>query len=219
MNIFDILGPVMIGPSSSHTAGAVRAGNVAARLLGKPIKSAEITLYGSFAKTYYGHGTDCAILGGLLEFTPADHRIPNSHEHAKQSGIEYNILTDSLDMAHPNTVKISLCAQDDSKIEVTVESLGGGAINVVKIDDAEVSFTTEYYTTVVFNDDKSGVISNVTSVFAQHEVNIAYMRLFRYGKSAIMVIESDQATPHNAQAQLRLIRHVNRVIDIAPFTD
>ncbi len=219
MNIFDILGPVMIGPSSSHTAGAVRAGNVAARLLGMPIKSAEITLYGSFAKTYYGHGTDCAILGGLLEFKPADIRIPNSHLLATQSGIDYKIVVDNLETAHPNTVKIHLCACDDSEITVTVESVGGGSINVVKIDDAEVSFTTEYFTTVVFNEDKSGVMSGVTSVFAQYEVNIAFMKLFRYGKSAIMVIESDQALPKKAEQQLRLIRHVNRVIDIAPFLD
>ncbi len=219
MNIFDILGPVMIGPSSSHTAGAVRAGNVAARLLGKPIVSAKITLYGSFAKTYYGHGTDCAILGGILGFSSDDRRIPNSHQFAEQSGIEYKIIIENIEMAHPNTVKLELTSADNSEISVTVESVGGGSINVVKIDDADVSFTTEYFTTVIFNEDKSGVMSGVTSVYAQYEINIAFMKLFRYGKSAIMVIESDQALPKKAEQQLRLIRHVNRVIDIEPFTD
>ncbi len=217
MNIFDILGPVMIGPSSSHTAGAVRAGNVAAQLLAKPIKRAEITLYGSFAKTYYGHGTDCAIVGGLLGFSPSDHRIPESHRLAVKAGMDFTITADTITMSHPNTVKLVLVANDESSISVTVESLGGGAINIVRIDDAEVSFTTEYYTTVVFNDDRSGVLSDITAVYASHGINIAFMRLFRVASSAIMVIESDIPISDEISCSLKAIKYVNKIITISPL--
>ncbi len=218
MNIFEILGPVMIGPSSSHTAGVVRAGNVSARLLGKPVCNAVITLYGSFAKTYFGHGTDCAVLGGLMGFLPDDPRIPNTHELAKEAGINYRFeLNSDESVLHPNTVKLELTASDRSFISVRVQSLGGGAINVCGIDDAEVSFTTEYHTTVIMNEDKSGVVADVSSVFARCSVNIAFMRLFRLNKSAIMVIESDDPMPASAGVELSKVRHVTRVIDIPSF--
>ncbi len=217
MNIFEILGPVMIGPSSSHTAGAVRAGNVAARLLGRKVARAEIILYGSLAKTYYGHGTDCAIIGGLLGFSPDDENIVNSHELAKKTGLEYSIeLCYDEVVLHPNTVRLNLFSEN-TQITVCVQSLGGGAINVSGIDDAEVSFTTEYYTTVIFNEDKSGVMADVCAVFAKMDINIAFMKLFRTESSAIMVIESDEALPQQSLDELKKILYVNRVIAIAPF--
>ncbi len=218
MNIFEILGPVMIGPSSSHTAGAVRAGNVAARLLGQKVARAEIVLYGSLAKTYYGHGTDCAIIGGLLGFFPDNENIPNSHALAQQAGMKYSFeLNFDESILHPNTVSLRLFSDCQTEITVRVESLGGGAINVSGIDDAEVSFTTEYHTTVIFNDDKSGVIAEVSSVFAKMGVNIAFMKLFRTEGGAIMVIESDEALPEQSLVDLKKVKFVNRVIGISPF--
>ncbi len=219
MNIFDILGPVMIGPSSSHTAGAVRAANVAAKLLAKPIMSAKITLYGSLAKTYYGHGTDCAVLGGLMGFSPDDYRITNSHRLARDAKIEYIIATSAQSMPHPNTVKIELTASDNSQMSIMVESVGGGAIKIVMIDNAEVSFTTEYHTTVIFNDDKSGVLSSITAVFANYCINIAFMKLFRLDKSAIIIIEADQPLPQVALECLKKLDYITSVISIEPQTN
>ncbi len=219
MNVFDIIGPVMIGPSSSHTAGASRAGLVARHLLGTEPVRAEITLYGSFAKTYAGHGADRAIVGGILGFSLDDERIRNSFFHAKERGLEFSFHISEEDAGHPNTVRIVLESKNGEKICVVVRSVGAGVVNVVEINGGEVHFTAEYDTTVIFNNDRAGVIAEITSVFARHGINIAFMRVFRKdeGKDAVMVIETDQGVNDLLQNELRTVENIRKVITIPPL--
>ncbi len=220
MNIFDIIGPVMIGPSSSHTAGAARAGYIARKLLGRTPVKAKIGLYGSFTATYFGHGTDRAILGGILGFSPADTNIKDSFDIAKQQGLEYEFYALDLKSAHPNTTKITLYDKDNNSISVMVSSVGGGVIEVNEINDNKVSFSANYATTVIFNHDKAGVVANVTSVLADYKINIAFMKLFRDtdGGNAIMVIESDELVKKEVIDELGKIVNVTKVIYIDPFS-
>lgn len=219
MNIFDMIGPVMVGPSSSHTAGAARAGYVARMLLGeKPVK-ATITLSGSFAQTYQGHGTDRAIIGGILGFPPSDLRIRDSFKEAEKSGLAYNFRMEELENTAPNTAKIELQGENGAAISTVISSVGGGVVQVVRINGADVKFSAEYPTTVVFNDDKPGIVAKVSEHFAAHHINIAFMRLFRRaeGQEAIMVIESDQKVEKEMLESLRRSEHINKVIAIEPF--
>lgn len=219
MNLFDIIGPVMIGPSSSHTAGASRAGLVARHLLDAEPVRANITLYGSFAKTYAGHGADRAIIGGILGFSLDDERIRDSFTHAKARGLAFTFATSEKDVGHPNTVRIELTGADGETVCVVVRSVGAGVVNVVEIDGGEVFFTAEYDTTVIFNRDRAGVIADITAVFARHGINIAFMRVFRKGegKEAVMVIETDQSVSPLLQRELRGVDNIRKVITIPPL--
>ena len=219
MNVFDIVGPVMIGPSSSHTAGASRAGLVSRRLLGEEPKKAHITLYGSFAKTYAGHGADRAIVGGILGYELDDVRLRDSFTYAVQAGLDFEFEISDDESEHPNTVKIVLDGERGAHTEVVVQSVGAGVVHVVNIDGAEVLFTAEYDTTVIFTSDKRGVIARVSSLFAEHGVNIAFMRFFRKqeGKDAIMVIETDEKIDASLTNELCSMKEAARVITIPPF--
>lgn len=151
MDIFDIIGPVMVGPSSSHTAGAVRIGYIAGKLMGEPIAKAEILLYGSFLATGKGHGTRKALVAGLLGMKPDDMRIPDSFEIAKEHGIEVVFGESALRDAHPNTAQIFLISVTGKKLEVVGESLGGSRINIAQIDGISTNFSGDYPTLVVHN--------------------------------------------------------------------
>ena len=185
MNIFDILGPVMVGPSSSHTAGAVRIGLVAGKLLAEPIKEAQIHLHGSFWATGSGHGTDRAIVAGLLGLAVDDARIPHSFELADEAGMKFSFDHVELVDAHPNTVKLNLTGVNGSVLEVVAASIGGGRIRVCEIDGLPANFEGDYPTLIVRNIDQPG------------HVNIATLQLFRQsrGGQAAMVIECDQEVP------------------------
>lgn len=199
MNIFDILGPVMVGPSSSHTAGAVRIGNISRRLLGdKPVK-AEIYLHGSFALTGVGHGTDKAIIAGLLGMETDDMRIPESFEIAVKEGLEYSIGTVNLKEAHPNSVLLKLKGEGGRELEIIASSVGGGRINVEEIDGIKTQFSGDYPTLVVHNEDRPGHVAQVTSALSHHGINIATLKLFRdkRGGYAVMIAETDQPIPEN----------------------
>ena len=194
MNIFDILGPVMVGPSSYHTAGAVRIGLMTKKLLGaKPVK-AEILLHGSFAATGQGHGTDRAIVAGLLGMQPDDMRIPKSFEEAAKEGLEFSIKKTRIANAHPNTALITAYGANRNKIVVQLSSLGGGRIMINTLDGIEVNCTGECPTLIVHNNDTPGHVARVTTLLAQSGVNIATMHLYRdkRGGYAVMVIETDQ---------------------------
>lgn len=219
MNLFDIIGPVMIGPSSSHTAGAARAGLVARRLLGTAPVRANITLYGSFAKTYVGHGADRAIIGGILGFALDDERLRDSFSHAAQQGLDFSFEVSEQDAGHPNTVKIELADANGGSVCVVVRSVGAGAVNVVEIDGGAVHFTAEYDTTVIFNNDRAGTIAQVAAVFAQYGINIAFMRVFRKyeGRDAVMVIETDQSVSDVLLRELRAAENICKVITIPPL--
>ncbi len=197
MNIFEIIGPVMVGPSSSHTAGAARIGYVARCLLGEEIARAEIRLYGSFLATGRGHGTDRALVGGLMGMKPDDYRLPKSIELAKEKGIQLRFGEALLKEAHPNTAQLLLTGASGKTLEVIGESLGGGRINIAQIDGIETNFSGENPTLIVHNLDQPGHVSEVTSMLAHKSVNIATMQLYRAGKGdrAVMVIECDQEIP------------------------
>ena len=199
MDIFDILGPVMVGPSSSHTAGAARIGAMARTLLGEEVADAKLHLYGSFAETGKGHGTDRALVAGLLGMKPDDLRIPNAFEEAKKAGLTYTIDEIKLRDAHPNTAVIDAESADGKTLTMQASSIGGGRIMVNKLDGIDVNFTGMYNTLVIRTEDASGTVAAVTSILSQLRINVANMSLYRHkrGGDALMVIETDQhLKPH-----------------------
>ena len=213
MAIFDIIGPIMVGPSSSHTAGAVRIGYVSGKLLGEPVKKAVINLYGSFLATGKGHGTQKAIVAGLLGMKTDDMRIPQSFEIAKAKGIEFEFGEAVLKDAHPNTVQLCLIGQSGRQLEVVGESIGGARINIAKIDGIETNFSGDYPTLVVHNLDQPGHIAEVTSMLAHKSVNIATMQLYRSarGGEAVMVVECDQEIPKEGIDWLKRVEGIKKV--------
>lgn len=193
MSLLDVIGPVMVGPSSSHTAGACRLALLARHSLIEPPERAEIELHGSFAKTARGHGTDLALIGGLLGMFPDDDRIPHARTHAADAGLEVSFRTADLGDVHPNTVRIALHAGEEH-VTLTGSSLGGGAVRVFDLDGFEIRFTGGYHTLVVLHRDTPGVIARVARVVADDEGNIAtlYSARKRKGGDAMMSIEIDK---------------------------
>lgn len=193
MNVFDILGPVMIGPSSSHTAGAARIGLITRALLGQPAVKARIFLHGSFAKTYKGHGTDKAMVAGILGMKTDDERIRFSLEEAHKEGLTVEIVTGELEGAHPNTAEITLTAADGHEVSLRGSSIGGGNIVITRVNGMEVSLTGQHTTLIVLHRDAPGTIAAVTELMAEQGVNICNFRLARKtrGGQAVMTIEID----------------------------
>ncbi|MBN6886601.1 L-serine dehydratase [Cytobacillus horneckiae] len=210
---FDIIGPVMIGPSSSHTAGAARIGRVARTLFGHQPKRAEIYLYGSFAKTYKGHGTDVAIVGGILDFDTFDERIPSSLTLAEQAGMEVQFTVEEAVTDHPNTVRIKLF-DDEKEMELVGISIGGGTIEIIELNSFALKLSGEHPAILVVHNDQFGVISNVTKILAQHEINIGHMEVSRKekGKMALMVIEVDQKIDQSLMDDIAELTNVTQVI-------
>lgn len=197
-SIFDVIGPNMIGPSSSHTAGAVSIAWMARRLFQEEIVRVEFTLYGSFAKTYRGHGTDKALLGGILGFAPDDIRIRDAFQIAKERGLEFSFKEDH-DTAglHPNTADILMDNGKGRTQFIRGVSIGGGRMKIVKINQIDVDFTGEYSTLIVKQSDRPGVVAHIARCLSERQVNIAFMRLYReaLGETAYTIIESDQHIP------------------------
>lgn len=216
MDIFDILGPVMVGPSSSHTAGAARIGAMARTLLGEPVTEAKIHLYGSFAETGRGHGTDRALVAGLLGMKPDDLRIPSAFEEAARAGLRYTFDVISLRDAHPNTAVLELTGKGGRALTVQASSLGGGRIMVNKLDGIEVNFTGESNTLVVRNQDELGSVAAVTSILNQLHVNVANMSVHRHkrGGDALMVIETDQ---HIKPKQVEFISELPGILGVTYY--
>ena len=212
LSIFDVIGPNMIGPSSSHTAGAVSIALMARNLFSEEIKSVRFTLYGSFSKTYQGHGTDRALLGGILGFSTDDERIRDAFDHAKKLGLTYEYIIDELTVTnHPNTADIELTGVTGRKMTIRGESIGGGKMKIVRIDHIDVEFTGEYSTLIVHQMDKPGVVAHITQALSEHNVNIAFMRLFREekGAAAYTVVESDEKIPVAVLDQIRTNKYVS----------
>ena len=216
MDIFDILGPVMVGPSSSHTAGAARIGAMARTLLGEEVAYAKLHLYGSFAETGKGHGTDRALVAGLLGMKPDDLRIPNAFEEAEKAGLRYTIDEIDLRDAHPNTAVLELTGKGGRTLTVQASSLGGGRIMVNKLDGIEVNFTGESNTLVVRNQDEFGSVAAVTSILNQLRVNVANMSVHRHkrGGDALMVIETDQ---HIKPKQVEFISELPGILGVTYY--
>ncbi len=204
-SVFDIIGPRMTGPSSSHTAGAVRIAYIARRLVGEEISRVHFTLYGSFAETGRGHGTDKALIGGILGFMPDDERIRRAYEYAKEQGVLVEFTYSDEPAEHPNTVKIEISDVKDHTMEVVGRSVGGGNILITEINEQAVELSGEYPTLIVSHRDEPGVIAEVSHVLAQLNVNIAFMRVFRHGRGrdAYMCIETDTPVTKEMQAIIR----------------
>lgn len=213
MNLFDIVGPIMVGPSSSHTAGAVKIGYVTRKLLGQRIAKAEILLYGSFLATGMGHGTNFAVVAGLLGMHPDDERIPVSIDIARNLGIELAFGAAELVDAHPNSIQINLVGKDGRKVSVVGESLGGSLINIASMDGLGANFTGDYPTLIVHNTDQPGHVSEVTSMLAHKFVNIATMQLYRANRGgySVMVIECDQEVPREGLQWLERLEGLEKV--------
>lgn len=216
INIFDMMGPVMVGPSSSHTAGAARIGNMGRTLLGEEVARADIGLYGSFAETGFGHGTDRALLAGLLGMKPDDLRIPNAYEEANRTGMAYSFRTVELRDAHPNTALLELTGKSGKKLTLQASSVGGGAIVVNKIDGIDVNFTGDFNTLIVRNQDESGSVAAITSILSQVHINVANMSVNRHrrGGDALMVIETDQ---HIKPRQVEFLSELPGILSVTYY--
>lgn len=218
-NVFELLGPIMVGPSSSHTAGAVRLGAMARKILGEEPIGGTIILHGSFAKTGKGHGTDLALVAGLLGMAPDDERIPEAPKIAKERGL--NLSFDSADLGdvHPNTVKFDLIGKMGRHVQVVGSSIGGGTIIIHEINDFKVEIRGDYPTLVILHQDLSGVVAQVTLLLATAQINIARMLVSREkrGAQALMVLETDQRIDDAVLALLRKLPRIDQALAIEPL--
>mgnify|MGYP004507251597 FL=1 len=207
MDIFDLIGPIMVGPSSSHTAGAVRIGLVTRRLLGTEPLRAELLLHGSFADTGRGHGTDRALVAGLLGMEPDDERIPDSFEYARERGLEFHFGSCNLREAHPNSVLLRVEGADGHGVEVVGASIGGGRIQIRQLNGMPLCFSAEQPTLIVRNEDQPGSVADVSRLLAEHGINIATFQVNRSsrGGTAVMVIECDATLSDDIAEDIRRI--------------
>jgi L-serine dehydratase len=215
---FDIIGPIMIGPSSSHTAGAARLGKVAAAIAGDSIKEVTFLLHGSFSKTYKGHGTDRALVAGILGMEPSDVRLRESIDIAREKGIKIDFKEKYLGDVHPNTVKFVIKDNQDNISEITGSSIGGGSIVITEVNGQEVNFTGEYPTVIISHRDVPGAVSKVSAILYNNNVNIAFMSVFRTkkGKNATMIFEVDSLLNEVVINEIKKVEAVDRVIKINP---
>lgn len=220
VSLFDILGPVMVGPSSSHTAGACRLGLMARAIIGGMPEHARISLHGSFAATGEGHGTHRALIGGLVGIAPDDLRLRGAYDEAKQAGLAWEFAEIDLgEDAHPNTVVFEL-RRGPATVRVRGASVGGGRIEITAIDEFPVSLAGDYHTLVVLARDEPGTIMTITALLAAEQINLATMRVDRTGrhKEALMTIEADGPVPDQVLEELRgfdWLQWVRRIEKIA----
>lgn len=217
-SVFDILGPTMIGPSSSHTAGAARIGKIARNIAGDEFVSVDFYLHGSFAKTYRGHGTDRALVAGVLGMETYDERLRNSLEIANKMGIAINFIESDLGDEHPNTVKMVFTMGDNRQFYVIGSSIGGGNVIINNINGDEVSFTGQYPTLIIKHRDIKGMISKVSSILALEGINIGTMKVTRQakGQGASMIIETDSSIPDYVVKELTAMTNIISVRAINP---
>jgi L-serine dehydratase len=219
MNVFDIIGPVMIGPSSSHTAGAVRIARAASQILGEEPRRAEIGLAGSYAQTYRGHGTDLALVAGLLGLDGSDERIRDSFSIAKERGLEFSFTEVKIPKAHPNTARLHLFGAAKECV-VQGASVGGGNILITNVNGMETSFSGACDTLIIAHKDMPGMIAEVASLMAWHGINIGNFKLNRphKGFQAVMILEIDGEANLELADKLRALPHIDSVVYLAgPF--
>ena len=220
VGVFDILGPIMVGPSSSHTAGAARLGKIARAVAGGDIKKVIFLLHGSFAKTYKGHGTDRALVAGILGMEPSDLRLRDSLEIARELGLKIGFKEADLGDVHPNTVEFIIRGKEGN-YGLIGSSIGGGSIEVTSVNGNAVNFTGAYPTVIVSNRDVPGVLSKVASILYDNDINIAFMKVFRNqkGKNATMVFEVDHEITAEIIGNIKAIEGINKVIMINPIKE
>lgn len=206
-SVFDIIGPRMTGPSSSHTAGAARLALVARKIAGDDVAEASFTLYGSFAETGKGHGTDKALIGGILGMEPDDPSIREAYAVAAERGVLVNVDFSDEAPVHPNTARIHVVSSTGKTTDVLGTSIGGGNIRITEINGLSVEFTGEYHTLIAQYEDEPGIISAISTVLARLNINIAFMKVFRHGKgeSALMTIETDQEITQEVLSTILLL--------------
>ena len=211
-DVFSIIGPSMVGPSSSHTAGAVRIGRTARQLFGRQPAKVEIALYKSFSATYRGHGTDCALAAGLLNYDTDDYRIRNALQLAEDAGMAITFRQGGSIVAHPNSVVIKMWDEKQEDV-IKASSIGGGNIEITGINDFDVKATMALPTLVVFHADRPGVLGEVTSLLGDFQINIGYMEVDRKGRrgEALSVIELDDRVDEGTLRKLREISAIRRV--------
>lgn len=217
--VFDILGPIMIGPSSSHTAGAARLGKIARAIAGNDIDEVTFMLHGSFGKTYRGHGTDKALVAGILGMEPSDVRLRNSIEIAEDKGIKLTFKEADLGDQHPNTVKFIIINSKKETFEIVGSSIGGGSIKVSEINGNQVDFTGEYPTLIICHKDIPGAVSKVADIVYKGNINIAFMKVYRHekGKLAQMVFEMDNELSNEIIKEIKKVDAVQNLIIINPI--
>ncbi len=234
IRIFDVAGPVMIGPSSSHTAGAARLARVAARIVGRPFRHVSFGLHGSFAKTYRGHGTDLALIAGALGLREDDEHLRNAAkiarernapstntptaEIAREAGLTYDFYEARLDDMHDNSVRMTFILEDGNTREIAGSSIGGGQILIRRIDGLDVELTAQSPTLIISQLDKKGVVSEVTKILADGDINIGVMKLSRAakGRVALCVIETDSALSEDLVARVAARKNVLSVQALNP---
>lgn len=211
-SVFDIIGPIMVGPSSSHTAGAARIGRLARLMFGRQPKRAEITFYGSFAKTFKGHGSDVATVAGILDFDTFDLRLKDSLQIARDLGIDIQWKTSDVLTEHPNTSRIRL-SDDDGELEVVGVSIGGGKIELIEIDGFSFQLGFDAPTLMVLHEDRFGMIAAVAKVLTQHRINVGHMEVSRRdrGSKALMAIELDAEVSDQVLQEIREIPYIFEV--------
>ena len=213
ISIFEAVGPIMVGPSSSHTAGAARLGRMAAKLVGQPFTHVDFGLHGSFAKTYQGHGTDLALVAGVLGMKQDDERLRYSFDIAKERGITYHFYEIEISGAHENTVCMSFLMQDGTTREIIGSSIGGGQIKICSIDGFPLDMSLNMTTLLVINKDTKGIVYQVTRILAANDINIATMKLTRQekGATACCVIETDSDIPDSVVRELQDVPAIQTV--------
>lgn len=217
ISVFNVLGPEMIGPSSSHTAGACSIALLAQKMADSPIKEVTFTLYNSFAETHTGHGTDLALLGGIMGFSTDDKRLPEAFSIADRKGLVYHFIPAEPDPdLHPNTVDISAVCASGRTFSVRGESLGGGKMRISRINHIEVDFTGEYSTLIIAHYDRKGTLAYITKCLSEKNVNIAFLKLFREKKGdiAYSIIEFDGSLPEGTRMLIQQDSNVQNVIFI-----
>ncbi len=215
-SVFDMIGPVMIGPSSSHTAGVVRIARVGVKLLGGVPDEAEVIFYNSFARTYEGHGSDRAIIAGLLDYKTDDKRIKTSFDEAKKTGLKYSFRSvGNASTRHPNTIELKL-KKDGKTVTMIGESRGGGVVKIVEVNGFAAGFTANLHTIIIEADDRPGSITFITSVIAHDDCNIATMTVSRKGKNdlACQILEMDSGLNDITLEYLRNLKWIKNVIYI-----
>ena len=214
IGLFDVIGPVMVGPSSSHTSGAVTIAWMARQIFtGTPVK-VKFTLYGSFAETYKGHGTDRALIGGMLGYKSSDIRIRDAYAQARKNKLEVEFVADKeTEVSHPNTVDILMTGEDGHTLLIRGESIGGGRVRIRRLNDIEVDFTGEYSTMIIGHRDATGTVAYITKCLAEESVNVATLKLFREGKGlkAFTVVETDSTISEELKEKILQYESVTSV--------
>ncbi len=214
-SVFDIIGPVMIGPSSSHTAGAVQLGRMARKMFGEEPEKIRIQFFGSFAETYRGHATDVAVISGILDYDTNDERIPRAIEIAENAGIQVEFVKEEELPIHPNTL-IATLAKGEKTFTMKGISVGGGAIRITEVDGFEIKLTGENPSMLIFHEDQFGTIASVSFVLTKHQINIGHMEVSRkqQGSQALMVIETDEPVEEKVLQEIRTQSNVTKLVTL-----